>query len=157
MPHTCKTLKHINSLQPQFCKQFHNLVKVGFKLSQQKELQKLCLFYIQFILVSPPVSFSLAFKTDCLCFLLLSSHFPLVFNSRSPVQSMGKSGWSMMEKVFIANYFLNYKIYWEIMSYKIIKAVAFVKTSFKQTLTNSCHCSLKTKQAAEVKAWHGQE
>lgn len=117
---------------------------MGFKLSQHKELQKFCLssFWVISVLCLSQSYSVWPLKTDCLFCLLLSSHFLSVFNSKS--QSMGIFGWPVTRKIFTANYLLHFKSHWEIMNYKIIKAVASVKTKFKvKCLTNSCHCSFK--------------
>lgn len=80
------------SPQPQFCKQFCFLEKEGFTLSQHKGLHSSSYFQFISVLLLPKSHYAWHLKPACLLLLFLSSHFPLVFNSRSPVQSIGKLG-----------------------------------------------------------------
>lgn len=122
-PHTCETLEHVTALSPASASSSASWRKKDLCCPTMKVyIALLVLFSVYFSSVSPLVSLCFAFKTLSLFLLLLSSHFPLVFNSRE--------NW-LMEKIFTVKlfFFLHFRIHWEIMSYKSHKSCCFCWTN----------------------------
>lgn len=81
-PHTYETLEHVIALSPCSASSAASWRKKDFCCLNMKAYKALLvLFSVYFSSISPLVSLCFAFKTLSLFLLLLSSHFPLVFDS----------------------------------------------------------------------------